>query len=418
MGYVPIIRKVWFYTMDRKVKIGVFGAGRGSTMMNYCKTAKNAVLVAICDKDESKLEAHKRGFEGADIAYFTTFDEFIKYDMDAVVMANYANEHAPFAIKAMKAGKHVLSEVLPVQTMAEAVELIECIEETGMIYSYAENYCYMPAPYEMRRLYKEGKLGKFEYGEGEYMHNCESIWDGITEHGNPKHWRNTMYSTYYCTHSIGPLVHITGLRPIKVVGFEVPFNERMDRMGAFAGPIAVELITLENGAVIKSLHGVGPSRNSVWYSVYGGNGRLESAREDAEAGNCGVIYANYDGHEGNRCYEPVFELSKEAEGSGHGNSDFFTMYNFTEKILGNDKADIIDIYEALDMFLPGLYGYRSILNGNIPMEIPNMRDKAVREQFRNDRACVDPDVAGDQVIPTSPMDCPFISKEAYDKYTK
>lgn len=52
--------------------------------------------------------------------------------MDAVVLANYANEHAPFAIKAMRAGKHVFSEVLPVQTIKEAVELIETIEETGM----------------------------------------------------------------------------------------------------------------------------------------------------------------------------------------------------------------------------------------------------------------------------------------------
>ena len=45
--------------------------------------------------------------------------------MDAVVLANYANEHAPFAIKAMKKGLHVFSEVLPVQNMKEAVELVE-----------------------------------------------------------------------------------------------------------------------------------------------------------------------------------------------------------------------------------------------------------------------------------------------------
>ncbi len=403
--------------MEHKIKIGVFGAGRGSTMMNYCKAAKNAVLVAICDKRKDALEQKKKEFEGHDIAYFTDFDEFLKHDIDAVVLANYATEHAPFAVKAMEAGKHVLSEVLPVQTMAQAVELIECVEKTGMVYSYAENYCYMPAPYEMRRLYREGKIGKFEYGEGEYMHNCESIWRGITENNNPTHWRNTMYSTYYCTHSIGPLIHITGLRPIKVVGFEVPYSERMDRMGAFAGPIGMEIITLENGALLKSIHGVGPSRDSIWYSIYGGTGRLESAREDAENGGTSLLYANGDSFEGGvNKYNPQHKLAAEAEGSGHGNSDFFTMYNFVEKINGNADADIIDIYEALDMFLPGLFGYRSILNGNIPMEIPNLRDKAVRELYRNDKACVDPNVAGDMVIPSSPDNCPFISKEAYEKY--
>ncbi len=33
--------------------------------------------------------------------------------MDAVVLANYAHEHAPFAIRCLNEGKHVLSEVLP-----------------------------------------------------------------------------------------------------------------------------------------------------------------------------------------------------------------------------------------------------------------------------------------------------------------
>ena len=58
--------------------------------------------------------------------------------MDAVVLANYANEHAPFAIRCMEEGKHVFSEVLPVQTMKEAVELIEAVE-TGLLKGVSES---------------------------------------------------------------------------------------------------------------------------------------------------------------------------------------------------------------------------------------------------------------------------------------
>ena len=65
-----------------------------------------------------------------DIAVYETFEEFILHDMDAVVLANYATEHATYAIKCMRAGKHVLSEVLPCETMAQAVALIETVEET------------------------------------------------------------------------------------------------------------------------------------------------------------------------------------------------------------------------------------------------------------------------------------------------
>ena len=91
------------------------------------------------------------------------------------------------------------------------------------------------------------------------------------------------------------------------------------------------------------------------------------------------------------------------------------MYNFIEKILGNENADTFDIYEALDMCLPGIFAYRSVLNGGIPMEIPNLRDKAVREQYRNDTMCSDPKAAGDQLIPSFSKGNAEIPREVYDR---
>ena len=215
----------------KKIKVGVLGAYRGTSMINYCKRSDNAEVVAICDKNPQALEEQKEHAEGLNIAFYDNFDDFILHDMDAVVLANYANEHAPFAIRAMRAGKHVFSEVLPVQTMKEAVELVEAVEETGKIYAYGENYCFMPAPYEMKKLYRAGRIGEFEYGECEYVHNCESIWPSIT-YGEEDHWRNNMYSTFYCTHSLGPIIHMTGLRPVSVIGIEGTKNERPLRMGS------------------------------------------------------------------------------------------------------------------------------------------------------------------------------------------
>ena len=77
--------------------------------------------------------------------------------MDAVVLANYATEHATFAIRCLRAGRHVMSEVLPSETMAQAVELIETVEETGLVYTYAENYCYMDLTFEMWEKIPRGR---------------------------------------------------------------------------------------------------------------------------------------------------------------------------------------------------------------------------------------------------------------------
>ena len=403
----------------RKIKIGVLGAYRGTSMINYCKQAENAEVVAICDKSPIAIEKHRALAEELSIALYDNFDDFIKHDMDAVVLANYANEHAPFAIRAMKLGKHVFSEVLPVQTMKEAVALVEAVEQTGMTYAYGENYCYMPAPWEMKKLYREGKIGEFEYGECEYVHNCEPIWPSIT-YGERDHWRNNMYSTFYCTHSLGPIIHMTGLRPVSVVGFEGTQNARAARVGSKAGSFGIEMVTLENGGIIKSIHG-GLYKDSIWYSVYGSKGRMESAREDARMDNVSRIYINYDEVEGGyekrkpETYHPTRAQDEKAQGFGHGRSDFYSMYNFVEKLLGNPEADIINVYEALDMFLPGMFAYRSILDGNVPKEIPNLRDKSIRDLWRNDTACTDPAAAGDMLQPTFSLGTPEIDDGVYER---
>ncbi len=402
---------------SKKIRVGVIGGRRGHSMMKYCQVADNAELVAICDFRDDVLDEMRNEFKDHDIAFFKDYDEFLTYDMDAVVLANYANEHAPFAIKAMKSGKHVFSEVLPVQTMKEAVELIETVEQTGLVYAYGENYCYMAAPYEMRKLYREGKIGELEYAEGEYVHNCEPIWSKIT-YGEEDHWRNNIYATFYCTHSLGPIIHISSLRPVSVTGFVGQKNERNLRCGSKSDLFGIEMVTLENGAIVKSIHG-GLYKNSIWYTVYGSKGRMECGREDARDGHIDKIYINSDdysgayGSEKYEAYQPDQVNSENTAKFGHGGSDFYSMYNFIEKILGNENADTIDVYEALDMFLPGMFAYRSALNGGKPTAIPNLRDKVVREIWRNDTACTDPKVAGDMLLPTSVSGTPDIDPAVY-----
>ncbi len=387
------------------IKIGVFGGRRGNSMIDWCKKTKRAQVVAVCDRDEEVIDDLKKEYKKG-ITFCLTFEELLKCDIDAVILTNYAHQHAPFAIKCLNAGKHVLSEVLPCQNMQEAVALVEAAERSGKIYAYAENYCYMPAPREMRKLYRAGKLGEFEYGEGEYIHNCEPIWANIT-YGDKDHWRNNIiYANFYCTHSLGPLIHVTGLRPISVTGFELPFTDRCARMGRKTGLAGIEMITLENGGIVRSIHG-NLDKNSIKYCIYGSKGRAESASYDSQRGGVERIYVNLDEQEGvyndNPVnYQPKDEISKLAKNIGcngfHADSDYYVMHNFINALEGKE-AEIIDIYEALDMFLPGLFAYFSVLDGGKPQTLPNLREKRDRDKYRNDTRCCDAEVAGDMLLP-------------------
>ena len=84
----------------------------------------------------------------------------------------------------------------------------------------------------------------------------------------------------------------------------------------------------------------------------------------------------------------------------------------------NPDADIIDVYEAMDMFLPGMFAYRSILAGGVPMDVPNLRDRSQREKWRDDTACTDPAKAGGMLLPTCKSGTPDIPMEVYERVAK
>ena len=44
----------------KKIRIGVVGAGRGTSMINYSEYSGMSELVAICDKNEEILEVQKK----------------------------------------------------------------------------------------------------------------------------------------------------------------------------------------------------------------------------------------------------------------------------------------------------------------------------------------------------------------------
>ena len=146
---------------------------------------------------------------------------------------------------------------------------------------------------------------------------------------------------------------------------------------------------------------------------------MECPREEASDEHISHIYVNCDEFSGEykdrpiESYKPTRDHDNICKNFGHGGSDFYSMYHFIEKILGNPAADTIDVYEALDMFLPGMFAYRSILNGGKSMDIPNLRNQSEREKWRNDTACTDPNVAGDMLLPTSVNGTPDIDDTIY-----
>jgi len=398
-----------------KLKIGVFGAGRGMSAVYQLLNNPYAELVAVCDKYKPLLDNCKETADGAgltNVKYYERFDDFIEHDMDAVILANYAHEHAKFGIRLLNSGRHIMTECLVSANLAEAVELVETVERTGKIYTYAENYCYTAARIEMKKRYMRGDIGELMYAEGEYLHDCSSIWPQIT-YGERLHWRNQMASTYYCTHAIGPILYMTGLRPVRVVGFEAPNMPFMRKLGYTAGTLGTQMLVLDNGSFMKSTQFNIKHPEHSHYQLDGDrggmidrSGRLLTYIEEEDQ-NCRGKHDSY---------VPEFPIS-EAASYGHGGGDFFTTYYFIRSILGDEEAkkEAIDVYTACDMSMPGILAYRSILEGNTPQYVPNFRLKEDRDKYRNDTFCTFIESAGDMYASNDNSGLPPVEDAVYDE---
>ena len=308
-------------------------------------------------------------------------------------MANYFHEHAPFAIKAMEAGKHVMSETSACITLAEGVKLIETVEKTGKIYMFAENYPYMAYNQEMRRVFKSGKIGSFMYGEGEYVHPSDADFINSISCGMD-HWRNWIPSTYYCTHALAPLMYITDTWPTQVNGFVIPSAEddpvqiRTVRRNDAASMIALKM---DNGATVKLL-GVLLRGHGCWVRVHGATGQMENLRE----GDRNMLRLTREQFHQKRTtpdvqiYLPDFpEHHADAVKTGHGGGDFFTNYHFAQAIKSG-KQPYLNVYRGVTMSIAGILAYRSGLNNSNTVKIPDFRNKSDRQKYKNDHWNPDP----------------------------
>jgi predicted dehydrogenase len=370
---------------QKTIRVGVIGVGRGRTFMRQAAAA-GMELVAICDTWKAQLRKTGREFK---IATYTDYDRFLEHDMDAVVLANYFHQHAPFAIKALAAGKHVMSECAACNTLAEGVALCRAVERAKKIYMFAENYPYTAFNLEMAKLYKQGEIGRVLYAEGEYNHPGAFSWAmGISP--GLKHWRNNLPCTYYCTHALAPLMAITGTMPVRVNGFAAPLpldskRQRLWRQKDIGGII---LVQMDNGAIFKLVQGGLPG-HSIYYRLHGEFGMMETGRGPGYwgPGNVRIVHEDYDckaGQVPERSYYPPFPAwAKAALTAGHGGGDFFTNYHFAEAIRSG-RQPFLDVYRGVAMSVVGIQAWRSVLDRSNSVDVPDFRRERTRRPHASD----------------------------------
>ena len=149
------------FNTDKRIRLGIWGLGRGSSFIKAAREL-NIDVVAGCDfNGEIRERFHN---ECPDAMVTADENEFLSYDMDAVLVATFFTAHADHAMKALEAGYHVMSEVTSFFTPADGVRLVEAVEKSGKIYNLLENYPFTKENMYLAKLWKDGFFGEFQYG--------------------------------------------------------------------------------------------------------------------------------------------------------------------------------------------------------------------------------------------------------------
>lgn len=145
----------------KKIGVAMIGCG-GIALQNhlpgFALLADRANVVALCDTNPQVLERAKR--ETGLSAAFENYQDVIKQpEVDAVVIATPNFTHAPIAIAAAEAGKHILCEKPIAMDLPEAKRMLAAAEKAGVVHMTAFTYRFVPAMRYMAHLVKTGSIG-------------------------------------------------------------------------------------------------------------------------------------------------------------------------------------------------------------------------------------------------------------------
>lgn len=352
-----------------KLRCGVSGLGRGRMFVSILSRMQGCEVVAACDPNP-------RTFDGlSGIATFADYDQFLDQKLDLVAVISPGPLHAEQSLKALESGAHVLTETPCVYSLSQAQAVVAAVQKAGLKYMLAEDYIWSGWAAGLRRMAQEGKFGEVLYAEGDYTHDCRDLMlvDGgryvpyaeRREHpGARKTWRATdLPPIQYCSHTLGPILRMLGDRVGSVYGLSVGGRAAPD-----LAPTDIEsaLFQAEKGAIIRLTNGFTvASPMSLYYNFVGTHG-------SAKIFIAGDVVARWWTEVG-ECPAGWQDIPPEWLERPDGRSGVEVMVEEFVESVRKDAEPPINVYESMDMTVPGILAHESGRQGGVKLAVPNFR---------------------------------------------
>jgi len=162
-----------------RIRIGVIGCGARSyglrNMMKMCHTDGNIALHSVCDiwsVNRERGAAHGKELFGESPKQFKYSEEMLAdRDLDAVIIATGDHQHARILAEVVSAGKDCYCEKPMANTVEDAKLARDTVKASGRVVQMGSQWVSDPYQLEVRRMIREGKLGKITKIEQSWNYN-------------------------------------------------------------------------------------------------------------------------------------------------------------------------------------------------------------------------------------------------------
>lgn len=350
-------------------RIGLVGVGRGSGYGRVFAGDPRCQIVACCDVKAEAVARFQQELELPDSACFTNYDDFISTDFDIVFLGTPIPYHTEQTLKAVEAGKHVLSEVTAASTVEDCGRIVEAVQRTGQRYMLAENCCYWPFVPQWRDIIRAGRLGAVIHAEAEYIHDIRNmVYDPETK---TQRWRANRAPLHYCSHSLGPLLEMMDDRITRACG--LGHSQHILPEGGIGGiDLQIGLFETEKGAMIKlARSSVAPRKPALhWFMLQGSKGCVESGRRGIPGP--GMLYLEDEMTDPQEIEVSTVDTSlpESARAGGHGTAEYSLVQDFLHALEVGEKPPLDEI-RAMDLTVPGLIAHESSLQDGRWLDVPS-----------------------------------------------
>jgi predicted dehydrogenase len=144
----------------KPLRIGILGAaGIAPRAIVFPAHATGHQLVAVGARDKSRAEEFAKQYQ-IKKAYGSYQEVIDDPNVDVIYNALHNGAHAPWNIKALAAGKHLLSEKPSVSNAVEAKEVLAATNKSGKVFMEAFHYYYHPMFQRLLTIIKSGEIGE------------------------------------------------------------------------------------------------------------------------------------------------------------------------------------------------------------------------------------------------------------------